>query len=104
MAASRRRRKFSGQIEIQLLIGDFQTKSPAAMQTILCPTDCSESSQAGIQYAKELALHTKARLVLLHAIPKHSVFTPVINLFPMDIVIRDFAKAILATPLSAASF
>ena len=39
-----------------------------AMETILCPTDFSASSQNAIRYADELAARMNARLVLFHNI------------------------------------
>jgi len=38
-------------------------------QTILHPTDLSESSQCALELAKDVARHSGARLILLHVVP-----------------------------------
>jgi len=42
------------------------------MQTLLALTDFSATAQSAIQYAARLARQLRARLILLHAIPRHS--------------------------------
>jgi nucleotide-binding universal stress UspA family protein len=100
------------------------------MTTFLVLTDFSIAARVAMQYAGLLARHMRARLVLLHAVPRHSqwlgglddelvqearqklsvakeslvgqelpaeaIHTEVINQFPLDVVARDYAKAIRA--------
>lgn len=39
------------------------------IKKILCPTDFSEPSYAGVEAARELAVHFSAELVLIHVVP-----------------------------------
>jgi nucleotide-binding universal stress UspA family protein len=97
------------------------------MTTILVLTDFSATAQVAMQYAGMLSRKLPARLILLHAVPRHSPWlgsvddelvrearkkqeklkemlitraipasmlsSEVINHFPLDTVVRDFAKA-----------